>query len=209
MFQIIKDNILSLLIVVVVIALGFKYVPPEVAKAIDLAKQTSVAKQELAQKENNASSLRAQAEAAARAKVPPKDGKKIYELEGAQFSAEASFAPLFEVVLSIAQNSGIKIRSINYNYSPESDPVFAAHLPEYNACELQIQTIGSYAQLQNFFKGLMKDNNLNYLAEVEMQPWEKDKTILIANVKIRLYTKTPSASSTRATNAAPEAPMIP
>ena len=95
MFQIIKDNIISLLIVIVVLALGIKYVPPEVTKAIDLAKQTSSAKQELAQEENKASSLRAQAEAAARAKVPPKDGKKIYELEGAQFSAEASFAPLF------------------------------------------------------------------------------------------------------------------
>ncbi len=209
MFQIIKDNILSLIIVIAVILLGFKYVPPEVTKAVNLAKSTSSAKQELVQKENNASSLRAQAEAAARAKVPPKDGKKIYELEGAQFSAEASFAPLFEIVLSIAQNSGIKIRSINYNYSPESDPVFAAHLPEYNVCELQIQAIGSYAQLQGFFKGLMKDNNLNYLAEVEMQPWEKDKTILIANVKIRLYTKTPGAAPKAASNVGPQAPMIP
>lgn len=209
MFQIIKDNILSLIIVIVVIALGFKYVPPEVTKAINLSKQTSAAKQELIQKENNASSLRAQAEAAARAKVPPKDGKKIYELEGAQFSAEASFAPLFEVVLSIAQSSGIKIRSISYNYSPESDPVFAAHLPEYNACELQIQAIGSYSQLQTFFKGLMKDNNLNYLAEVEMQPWEKDKTILITNVKIRLYTKTPGSGPKPAAAAGPQAPALP
>ncbi len=209
MFQIIKDNILSLLIVIVVLVLGFKYVPPEVTKAIDLAKQTSSAKQELSQRENNVSSLRAQAEAAARAKVPPKDGKKIYELEGAQFSAEASFAPLFEVVLSIAQNSGIKIRSINYNYAPEGDPVYAAHLPEYNVCELQIQAIGSYVQLQTFFKGLMKDNNLNYLAEVEMQPWEKDKTILITNVKIRLYTKTPGSSPKSAASAGPQAPMLP
>ena len=54
----------------------------------------------------------------------------------------------------------------------------------------------------------MKDNNLNYLAEVEMQPWEKDKTILITNVKIRLYTKTPSAAGS-ASPASPEAPMIP
>jgi len=214
MFQIIKDNILSLLIVIVVLVLGFKYVPPEVTKAVNLAKSTSAAKQELVQKENNASSLRAQAEAAARAKVPPKDGKRIYGLEGAQFSAEASFAPLFEIVLSIAQNAGIKIRSIDYNYAPESDPVFAAHLPEYNVCELKIQAIGSYSQLQAFFKGLMKDNNLNYLAEVEMQPWEKDKTILITNVKIRLYTKTPGASTNPAPQAAaaaitPQAPAIP
>lgn len=208
--QIIRENIFSLIIVIVVLAAGFNFVPPEVLKAIDLAKQTSVAKQELAQEENKASSLRAQAEASARARIPSKDGKQIYELEGTQFSSEASFAPLFEVILSIAQNSGIKIRSINYNYSPEGDPIFAAHLPEYNACELQIQAIGSYAQLQTFFKGLMKDNNLNYLAEVEMQPWEKDKTILITNVKIRLYTKTAGSSpSVPAPSAAPQAPALP
>ena len=169
MFQIIKDNIFSFAIVLVVLALGIKFVPPEFTKAVELAKSTSAAKQVLIQKESDASNLRAQAIAAAKAKVAPKDGKKIYELEGAQFSAEASFAPLFEIVLSIAQSSGIRIRSIDYNYAPESDPVYAAHLPEYNACELRIQAIGSYAQLQAFFKGLMKDNNLNYLAEVEMQ----------------------------------------
>ena len=55
----------------------------------------------------------------------------------------------------------------------------------------------------------MKDNNLNYLAEVEMQPWEKDKTILITNVKIRLYTKTPGSSPQAAAPAAPQAPMLP
>ena len=208
MFQIIKDNIFSFAIVLVVLALGIKFVPPEFTKAVELAKSTSAAKQVLIQKESDASNLRAQAIAAAKAKVAPKDGKKIYELEGAQFSAEASFAPLFEIVLSIAQSSGIRIRSIDYNYAPESDPVYAAHLPECNACELRIQAIGSYAQLQAFFKGLMKDNNLNYLAEVEMQPWEKDKTILITNVKIRLYTKTPSAAGS-ASPASPEAPMIP
>ena len=208
MFQIIKDNIFSFAIVLVVLALGIKFVPPEFTKAVELAKSTSAAKQVLIQKESDASNLRAQAIAAAKAKVAPKDGKKIYELEGAQFSAEASFAPFFEIVLSIAQSSGIRIRSIDYNYAPESDPVYAAHLPEYNACELRIQAIGSYAQLQAFFKGLMKDNNLNYLAEVEMQPWEKDKTILITNVKIRLYTKTPSAAGS-ASPASPEAPMIP
>ena len=208
MFQIIKDNIFSFAIVLVVLALGIKFVPPEFTKAVELAKSTSAAKQVLIQKESDASNLRAQAIAAAKAKVAPKDGKKIYELEGAQFSAEASFAPLFEIVLSIAQSSGIRIRSIDYNYAPESDPVYDAHLPEYNACERRIQAIGSYAQLQAFFKGLMKDNNLNYLAEVEMQPWEKDKTILITNVKIRLYTKTPSAAGS-ASPASPEAPMIP
>ena len=58
----------------------------------------------------------------------------------------------------------------------------------------------------------MKDPNLSYLAEIEMQPWEKDKKILVANVKVRLYTKTPGAPTSvqlPAQNAAPMAPDMP
>lgn len=206
MLQIVKDNWLYFLIVVVVLVFGIKVIPPQVTKTMDIVKMAASAKSDLTQKQATESNLRIQAELSNKAKAPVVDGKKIYELEGTQFSPEASFAPLFEGVLTIAQNSGVRIRSINYNYSPEGDPIFAAHLPEYNACELSIVSVGSYSQLQNFFKGLMKDSNLNYLAEVEMQPWDKDKTILIANVKVRLYTKTPGTSSQAAAPAAPALP---
>jgi len=39
-----------------------------------------------------------------------------------------------------------------------------------------------------------------------MQPWDKDRTILIANVKVRLYTKTPGAASQAPAPAAPALP---
>ncbi len=206
MLQIVKDNWLYFLIVVVVLVFGAKVIPPQVTKTVDIIKMTDSAKKDLKDKQATENNLRIQAELSNRAKTPVVDGKKIYELEGTQFSPEASFAPLFETVLTIAQSSGVRIRSINYNYSPESDPIFAARLPEYNVCELSIVSVGTYSQLQNFFKGLMKDTNLNYLAEVEMQPWDKDRTILIANVKVRLYTKTPGAASQAPAPAAPALP---
>lgn len=208
MLQIVKDNWLYFLIVIAVLVFGIKVIPPQVSKTIDIVNSAGTAKKELTTKQATENNLRIQAELSNKAKSPVVDGKKIYELEGTQFSPEASFAPLFEVVLTIAQNSGVRIRSIDYNYSPESDPIFAAHLPEYNVCELGIVAVGTYSQLQNFFKGLMKDSNLNYLAEVEMQPWDKDRTILISNVKVRLYTKTPGTSS-QAPAPAPAAPAVP
>lgn len=210
MMQIVKDNWLYFLIVIVVFVFGFKVIPPQVTKTLDIVNMANSSKKELSEKQATENNLRIQAELSNKAKAPVVDGKKIYELEGAQFSPEASFAPLFEVVLSIAQNSGVRIRSIDYNYTPETDPVFAAHLPEYNVCELGIVAVGTYSQLQNFFKGLMKDSNLNYLAEIEMQPWEKDKTILISNVKVRLYTKTPGApTQVQVPASAPDAPAAP
>ncbi len=209
MFQIVKDNWLYFLIVIVVFAFGFKVIPPQVTKTMDIVKMASTAKSDLTQKQATENNLRIQAELSNKAKAPIVDGKKIYELEGTQFSPEASFAPLFEVVLTIAQNSGVRIRSIDYNYAPEADPIYASRLPEYNVCELSIVAVGTYSQLQNFFKGLMKDSNLNYLAEVEMQPWEKDRTILISNVKVRLYTKTPGAVAQARPEEAAPAPAAP
>lgn len=193
MFQIVKDNFIYILLVIVALAVGIYFIPPQASATYNKIIETNNAKKLFEEKEAQLSNLRLQAEASSRAKTEVKEGKKIYELEGAQFSGEASFAPLFEIVLGIAQNSGIRIRSIDYNYQPEDDRIYASHISDYNVCELSIVAVGSYSQIQSFFRGLMKDNNLNYISEVEMQPWEKDKSILISNIKVRLYTKTPGA----------------
>ena len=68
--------------------------------------------------------------------------------------------------------------------------IFAAKINGYNVCELNMVTVGSYTELQNFFKSIMKEQYLTNLAEVELTPWEKDKKVLIAKIKLRLYTRT-------------------
>jgi len=217
MFQIIKDNLLSIVIVIVAIVLGVQIIPPQAKSTYDIIVQADKAKKEFKSLQEQENNLRMQAEMSSKQKAVSRDSKRIYELEGTQFSGEASFAPLFEIVLNIAQTSGIRIRSIDYNYQPQEDKIFASRIAEYNVCELSIVAVGTYAQLQNFFKGLMKDPNLNYLAEIEMQPWEKDKTILISNMKVRLYTKTPGAPTSASIPAetpaqgaaAPTAPALP
>ena len=212
MWQIVKDNFIYIILVIIALLASIYVIRPEATNAYNKFNQANEAKKLLESKESDLRTLQAQAEASRGVKTTVKDKKKIYELEGAQFSGEASFAPLFEIVLNIAQTSGIRIRSINYNYQPSDDKIYNAHIAEYNVCELSIIAVGSYAQLQNFFRGLMKDPNLSYLAEIEMQPWEKDKKILVANVKVRLYTKTPRAPTSvqlPAQNAAPMAPDMP
>lgn len=117
-------------------------------------------------------------------------GKVIYEVLGEQFSPEASFGIMFENVLANITNSGIKIRSIDYNYQPVDDKVLLTNMDGYNACELSFVTVGNYTQLQNFFKNITKEKYLTNIYEIYIEPYDKDKTILIAKFKIRLYTKT-------------------
>jgi len=123
-------------------------------------------------------------------KKESKSGKVIYGVPGEQFSAEASFGIVFENLLANLTNSGIKIRSIQYDYQPENDKILSANLGGYNACEISFVSVGSYAQFQNFFKNIAKEQYLSNIYEVYIQPYDKDKTILITRFKIRLYTRT-------------------
>lgn len=122
--------------------------------------------------------------------VPETVEKVIYQSQGLQFGSDASFAPLFEAVLDIAKGTGIRIRSINYVYQPGSDPIVASGLSGYNICELNIVAVGTYSEFQNFYKNVLREHYLTYFAEVEVKPWDSDKSILITEFKLRLYTRT-------------------
>ena len=118
------------------------------------------------------------------------DMKKIFEIDGLKFGVDASFAPLFDNMIAVAKDSGIRIRSVNYNFSPEKDPIFAAKLNGYNVCELETTIVGKYSQIQSFFKTLLSEKYLINLAQIESVSWQRDKSVLIANLKLRFYTKT-------------------
>lgn len=118
------------------------------------------------------------------------DLKQIFELTGMTFGVEASFAPLFDDMIKIARNSGIRIRSVDYNYAPEGDPIFGAKIPNVNVCELDTTIVGTYSQIQMFLKTLLSESYLVNISKLEIVSWQRDKSILIANLQLRYYTKT-------------------
>lgn len=120
--------------------------------------------------------------------IPPE--KVIYEPKGLQFGADASFAPLFENAIETAKGSGIRIRSITTTERPSTDPIVASGLQGYNVQEIDIVAVGTYSEFQAFYKNVLREYYLTYFAEIEVKPWELDKSVLISNIKLRLYTKT-------------------
>ena len=188
-------NKLYLAIPILPLAMGLYFCGPLVMPTYDAYNSNTemVANVLNAQSElENLKAVKIAREAAEKAKLANAQSadKVIYQPQGLSFGSDASFAPLFEIVIDLAKNSGIRIRSIVYNYSPADDPIVVAKLDGYNVCELGITAVGSYGQFQNFFKGIVREHYLAYLAEAEMKPWENDKSVLITNLKIRLYTKT-------------------
>ncbi len=188
--NILKENAVYVLPILVALVLFVNFVFPQFGKGLKSYRNMNDSKTQYEQVKEQYDALKAQQELQNRQKKVVKDGKIVFDAPDMRFSPDASFAPLFELVLTIAQQSGIRIRSIDYNYAPQEDMIFAAKINGYNVCELNMVTVGSYTELQNFFKSIMKEQYLTNLAEVELTPWEKDKKVLIAKIKLRLYTRT-------------------
>lgn len=188
--NILKENATYAAPILLVVVLFVNFVIPQFTKSVDAVKLLKSNKAQYEQVVEQYNMLKMQQDAQNRQKKVVKDGKVIFEAPDMQFSPDASFAPLFELVLTIAQQSGIRIRAIDYNYSPQEDAIFAAKLEGYNTCELNMVIVGSYTEIQTFFKTIMKEQYVTNLAEVELNPWDKDKKVLIAKVKLRLYTRT-------------------
>lgn len=183
-------NKLALALVGFVLVAGLFYTIPLFQPAYDAYvkdKDSAASVVEATQKLENLKAQKAQ-NATVVSKLPRE--KNIYEAQGLSFGADASFAPLFEIVIDTARNSGIRIRSIDYNYAPSDDPIFTSKLSGYNVCELNIVAVGTYSQFQNFYKNIMREPYLTYLAEIEIKPWVENKSVLITGIKLRLYTKT-------------------
>ena len=181
LLKILKENMVYVLPFLLVLLLFVNFVVPEFFKNIEAFKRMNETNLQYEQVKTQYDMLKAQQEMQNRQKKVIKDGKIVFDAPDMRFSPDASFAPLFELVLTIAQQSGIRIRAIDYNYAPQEDTIFAAKIDGYNVCELDMVAVGSYTELQTFFKSIMKEQYVTNLAEVELTPWEKDKKVLIAN----------------------------
>lgn len=188
-----QDNIIYMLIPVLVLAAGIYFSYTKFTEAMDkkgVLEQKQQQQQTKQSKLNQLLAAKKKLEHIEEVKKEGKSGKVIYEVLGQQFSSEASFGIMFENILANMTNSGVRIRSIDYNYTPQNDKILQTNAAGYNVCELSFTTVGSYAQLQTFFKNLAKESYLTNLYELYIEPYDKDKNILIAKFKIRLYTKT-------------------
>ena len=191
MEKFVKDNFIWLSIVLIVFFGGIYFVFNTGSQVVNNFSEIGAKKEELAAKQEKLDRIKKEKLAAnSQKKKESKSSKVIYEVLGQQFSPEASFGIMFDNILTNMTNSGLRIRSIDYNYSPVDDLIIQTNAPGYNACELSFVAVSNYTQLQNFLKNLAKETYLTGISEIYLEPYDKDKTILISKFKIRLYTKT-------------------
>ncbi len=179
-----KEAILYVVIFVIVLIFLLVKLKPQAFRVYDLEKNIETKSAEIIDYQRKLDELKA-----SEAQKTNLSGlnKTIYKPGEAGVDAEASFSVVFDDIIEMAKYNGIKIYSIEYVYNPTDDEFVKSASDQYNVCQLKMQVIADYPDLESFIKDLYKYPYLINIEKVELTPYAKNKKILISNVQLKLY----------------------
>ena len=113
--------------------------------------------------------------------------KKVYKPETEGLDAESSFTVIFDDIIEMAKYNGIKIYSIEYIYNPPEDEFVKGAADKFNVCEVNLDIISDYVDLESFLKELYKYPYLVNINKFTAIPYTKNKKILLTKLQLKLY----------------------
>lgn len=116
--------------------------------------------------------------------------KKIYSPLETDLGSDSLFFTLYNDLIEMVHSNSVKIKSIKYEYNPESDPFvsFGKHI--YFVCDVEMELVSNYVNLGKLIQDIyqypyyIKINNLSVI------PYSKDKRVLLSVLKLRMYAHT-------------------
>lgn len=183
-----KEVILwSVLILVAFVFLAIQ-TKPQAGKVIRIERGLKEKTVQIADLQRQLDTLKKDAADAASQKLDkPMQAKNIYKPEIASAEAESAFPVVFDDVIDMAKYNGIKIYSIEYNYNPKEDDFVKNASSQYNVCQLNMQLVSDYSDLEGFLKELYKYPYLVNLDKIEITPYSKNKKIILSILQLKLY----------------------
>ncbi len=134
--------------------------------------------------------------------------KKIYSPVESALGNETLFFTLYNDVIEMVHANYVKIKSIDYNYNPETDAFVKFGKDIYFVCDVNMELISNYVNLGKLIQDIYQYPYYIKINELEVRPYEKDKKILIANLSLRLYAHTAPEEDTAAAQTTPAAPAL-
>lgn len=179
-----KEPILYLVIILILFIVGIAKIQPMVVNSYKIAKDTQTKSAEFVESQRKLDTLKKEQEE----KIATQgQAKKIYKPDETGLEAEAASAVLFDDIIEMAKYNQVKIYSVAYVYNPPEDEFVKGAANSYNVCQLNMQLIADYADLQAFLEELYKYPYFVNLSKLEMAPYTKDKRILLVNMQLKLY----------------------
>lgn len=114
--------------------------------------------------------------------------KQIYKPESVGLDTEASFAVILDDVINMAKYNGVKIYSVEYLYNPPEDEFIKGAPDKYNVCQIVLDIISDYSDLETFLKDIYKYPYMINIDELASMPYQKNKKILLTRLQMKLYT---------------------
>lgn len=116
--------------------------------------------------------------------------KKVYSPIEADLGNETLFFTLYNDLIEILQANSVKIKAISYVCNPESDAFVQFGKDVYLVYDVNMELVANYVNLGKFIQDIYQYPYYIRINEIDINPYQKDKRILIANVSLRLYAHT-------------------
>lgn len=116
--------------------------------------------------------------------------KKVYAPVDSDLGNDSLFFTLYNDVIEMIHSNAIKIKSMSYNYNPESDPFVKFSRDTYFVSEINMELVSNYANLGKFIQEMIQYPYYIKIESIDVKPYVKDKKILISDVKLKLYART-------------------
>lgn len=178
--------LILVLALLVVVYLGATQIAPTVQNIMDLNEQYAAQTLVLADKQRELDDLKI---AVKQQEDMSGIEKQMFEPAEAGLDAEGVIAGEFSEILEIIRANTVKMRSIDYSYDPADDKFVQGAPGKYNVAQLNMELISNYKNFENFLKDLYKHEHFLDICKVEVEPYEKDKSVLLINFAIKLYAK--------------------
>ena len=101
----------------------------------------------------------------------------------------SEFSPMFENIITMIKQNGLRMKSIKYTSSPTDDNLLKNGGGAYSGYRVDFELVGYYPQFTAFLSDFSLYPYFINISKFEILPYQYDKRILIANVSIMFYSK--------------------
>ncbi len=116
--------------------------------------------------------------------------KKIYSPVESDLGNDTLFFTLYNDLIEMVHANSVKIKSIDYSYNPASDKFVEFGKDVYFVCDVDMELVSNYVNLGKLIQDIYQYPYYIKINEMDIKPYEKDKTILVTNMSLRLYAHT-------------------
>lgn len=116
--------------------------------------------------------------------------KKIYSPVESDLGNDTLFFTLYNDLIEMIHANSVKIKAIDYSYNPASDKFVEFGKDIYFVCDVDMELVSNYVNLGKLVQDIYQYPYYIKINEMDIKPYEKDKTVLVTNMSLRLYAHT-------------------